>query len=402
MKALFVSRHNNDYDSMAPVADGWVAASAENSAIFYFSTPELRWRDDYRTAMLRENGRIGLVDVWDIAGTGAAGDWLDSQWAGADANHRFRRKVVQMATEALVMPRYRAGLLRLLDREKPDIIAFDWYSPPARRKRFGYFGYQEILSWAKAHAVPIVSLPHGLVLYDRPQEKPSKAEAYYHTSFIQSEERRQISERNGDDLSKIFVSGSPRYDPSWVERVARRLAVKDEPESDRVNIVFFGKKQVYDFDFAAQNAWLAHLAAHPRVQLTIQPHPRGQKDKAFAALAGLSNVVIDAKTPASALIDRAQIVSTLTSSVMVEAVVRGREILYPKFVNTVLTRFEEKGACISLERMEDTHLAIDAFIAGERVPRENYEAFLKETVFGGRGPDTIARICTRMAEIAGE
>lgn len=410
MKALFVSRHNNDYDSLAPVADGWVDMAPGNQAIFYFPTPEIRWRNDFRTAMLRQRGRIAFTDLWDVSGSGASGRWLAAMWAGVDANRRIRRKALQFLTEPVVAPRFAAGLRALLDCESPDIIAFDWYSPPARRARFSYFGYQEILAWARARNVPVVSLPHGLVLYDRPQERAARMGAY-HTLFVESGERKATLQRLGGELPEIFVAGSPRYDPRWVDKVARQLnaagpagpagSAGGEGDPDTLNVVYFGKKQVYEFDFASQNAWLAHLAAHPRVRLTIQPHPRGQKDRAFAALAGLPNVTIDARTPASALITRARMVSTLTSSVMVEAVVRGREILYPKFFNTVVTRFEEKGACVTLESMEDTYPAIDRYLAGERVPRQNYEAFLKETAFGGDGPNTIERICARLTQIAG-
>ena len=201
---------------------------------------------------------------------------------------------------------------------------------------------------------------------------------------------------------RISVCGSPRYDPAWVERVVAELGGgdSDPPDDGRVPIVFFATKKVYDFDFERLMGWLGHVAAHPRVDLVIQPHPRGQREATFASLARLPNVTVDAKTPASLLIDRADMVSTLVSSVMVEAVVRGREILYPRFANTVTTRFDEAGACVALERMEDTHAAIDAFLAGERVARENCDAFLRETAWGGGDPDTIARVCAGMTQIA--
>ncbi|MEZ5791972.1 MAG: hypothetical protein R3D34_14725 [Nitratireductor sp.] len=124
------------------------------------------------------------------------------------------------------------------------------------------------------------------------------------------------------------------------------------------------------------------------------------EDERLCRTAGRPNVTIDRKTPATVLIGRRGHGITLTSSVMVEAVLRGREILYPKFCNTVVTRFEEKGACITLEKLEESHPAMDNYLAGKRVPRENYEAFLEETAWGGKGPDTIKRICDRLAAMA--
>ncbi|MFZ1813838.1 MAG: hypothetical protein WBO55_02825 [Rhizobiaceae bacterium] len=404
MKALFVSRHNNDYDSIAPVADGWTGLSPAHQARFYFPTPEIRWRDDHRTRILRENKRIEFLDLWDMGASPAMRKWLISQWSKVTADTRAKRKFLQIVTENLLAGKFAPRLNAMLDDYKPDIIAFDWHGIAPRRLRFGHFGYQEIVLWAHANKVPIVSLPHGLVLYNQPQAREANM-GVYHTLFVESEERRQTLLRLGGALPRIYVGGSPRYAPVWVERVARDLAstIPANPAiPGRVNIVYFGKKQVYDYDFARQNEWLAHLAAHPAVDLVIQPHPRGQRSAAFDSLARLPNVRIDARTPATALIGDAGMVSTLTSSVMVEAVVRGREILYPRFFNTVVTRFEERNACVSLDAMEATYPAIDRFLAGERVPRVNYDKFLKETVFGGGDEDTIGRICRHIEEIARE
>lgn len=402
MKALFVIRHNNDYDSIAPVADGWAAISPENTAHLYFASPEIKWKNDFRTEVLRANRRIVICDFWDISASGNLGGWLDRKWTKVDADRRAQRKFLQLVTESVAWHGFPEKMTNWIDALNPDVIAFDWYPVPAKRSRFGYFGYQEIADWAHSRKRPLVSLPHGLVLYDQPQAKAAKLGAY-DAMFVESEQRRRKLTELGGELPEIIVSGSPRYDPSWVERIATRLDADNPappPHADgRVTIVYFGKKQVYDFDFARQNDWLGHLADHDRVDLIIQPHPRGQKSSAFASLATRPNVTIDMKTPATALIGRADMVSTLTSSVMVEAVIRGREILYPKFFNTVTTRFEEKRACVALESKEDSHPAIDAWLAGDRVQKANYDDFLQTTVFGGQDSNTIQRICMEMRKL---
>ncbi|MCG6859395.1 MAG: hypothetical protein LJE67_15150 [Salaquimonas sp.] len=401
-KALFVTRHNNDFDSMAPVADGWAKLSDEHHGHLFVASPELAWKGDHRTAMLSRRPGVEISDLWDMAGIG--GGWLERNWLRTGAGNKIRRKLLQIATERAIARGFDARMTAWLDDWRPDVIAFDWYNPPTQRKRFGYFGYQAIMAWARTNHVPIVSLPHGLLLFDPPGGVPFLPGPVFAATFVESQRRKQTLVAAGAQGQDILVAGAPRYDPAWVERVVAELGGNTGESGisdDRVAIVFFATKRVYDFDFDGLMTWLGRLAAHEKVDLVIQPHPRGQREATFAALARLPNVTVDAKTPASLLIDRAQIVSTLVSSVMVEAVVRGREILYPGFVNTVATRFEEKGACIALARMEDTHAAIDAFIAGKRVPRENYETFLSEAVYGGGSPDTIARICTKMTEIAG-
>lgn len=410
MKALFVVRHNNDFDWIAPVACGWARQSPAHESLVLAASPELALAGDWRAAILAREPRVTLHEVWDVgrhgAFSGALSGRLRSAWSSLRAGMKLRRKALQVATEFAIAGSYDDRLAALLERWRPDIVAFDWYRPPARRRRFGHFGYQAIMRWAAARAVPVVSLPHGLQLFV-PQNKAAEAfDTRYALTFVESAEHADRLAAAGLARDSIAVCGSPRYDPSWVARIAAAFddgapLSHDRPARDgRVTVAFFATKRVYDFDFSLLLSWLRELAAHPRVDLVVQPHPRGQRAAVFASLAALPNVTIDATTPAPVLIGRADIVSTLVSSVMVEAVVRGREILYPRFVNTVVTRFEEKDACLGIERMEDTRAAIDAYLAGRRVPRENYDAFLAETVFGGGSPDAIDRICRRMAAVA--
>lgn len=399
MKAFFVLRHHNDFDSMTPVIDGWVRLGETYRAQVYVSAPALKWRGDYRTAMLEETGRVAFTDLWAVAGRDDGG-YLARRWQRNTADRRIDRKLLQLVTEMLVAPGFAARMTKLLDDFSPDIVAFDWHHIPKTRRFLDFFGYQEAVAWVRSRKRPLVSLPHGLLLFAL-EGKVMKMAADYDAVFVESERRKSLFGKTGAE--KIIVAGSPRYDPQWVSRVANLLD-KDRETSPRVdgkiNIVFFGTKAAKYFNFSALIAWLAHLASHPEVHLVIQPHPRGQKVSAFAAVADLPNVRIDPRSPASRLIGDADIVSTLVSSVMVEAVVREREILYPKFLNSAPTQFDEVGACVALAGMEATFPAIDAYRDGIRVPRERYDEFLQSFVFGGGDQHTIARICSAMQNMA--
>lgn len=401
MRAVFFVRHNNDFDSLAAVADAWVAASPDNEALVYVASSALKWRNDFRTRMLLRHERISFTSLWQVAGWRKPG-LVERLWQGDKPDRRTRRRLLELATEALVAPGFDRRIVDMLEAFSPDIVAFDWWEVPARRKPFDHFGYQATVAWATSKGIPLVSLPHGLFLFTS-RETATLGGTPYACIFVENEGRRQRYIAGGHAPDSIFVSGSPRYDPSWVARVVEELRRgEDRPATDDgfVKVVFFDRHGAFYFDFDQHLDWLIHLADHPRVKLTVQPHPRGQKLKSLSRLANHPSIAIDADTPASLLIDRCDICSTLTVSVMVEAVITGKEILYPKFLNAVATRFEEKGACIALQSSEETHPAIDRYLSGERVPRANYDAFLHETVFGGGSDNTRERICKRMTEIA--
>ncbi|MEM7462682.1 MAG: hypothetical protein AAF362_08360 [Pseudomonadota bacterium] len=399
MKALFVLRHNNDFDSMTSVVDGWVRLSDHHRAIVYVTSSDLKWRGDYRTAMLEETGRVTFFDFWTVAGLGNGG-YLAEHWQTNKPDERVSRRILHVATELRVAPGFSSKMTKFIDELSPDIIAFDSIRIRPRRKLFDFFGYQEILAWSKKNARPLVSLPHGLLLFSF-EEKNKKDWTNYDAIFVESDRKKEIFSDGVAD--KVIVSGSPRYDPSWVKRIADRLAA-DTPEPsakrDKVNMVFFATKEAKYFRFPDLLAWLAHLASHPDVELVVQPHPRGQRESAFSSIANLPNVRIDPYTPASSLIGEADIVSTLVSSVVVEAIVRKQEILYPKFLSAAETQFDEVGACIALSSMEQTHPAIDKYQAGNRVARKNYDEFLRRFVYGNGDPQVIKRICDKMDMLA--
>jgi hypothetical protein len=399
MKALFAIRHNNDFDSMAPVVDGWVSRSPGHAALVYFASAAVKWRGDFRTRMLEKTGRVRFADPWLVAG-GNGGGALPRLWHRNRADDRLQRKLLQFATELRVLPGFTAKMNRLLDEYRPDIVAFDWYDVPARRKMLQFFGYGEMLDWARKHRRPLVSLPHGLLLYSQPGMAKPVFTTDYDAIYVESESKRELLQGGA---SNVVVTGSPRYEPKWVSRVAEALETNSAWPSEapgKTRIVFFATTAKGYYDFSKLLDWISHLAGHPEVELVVQPHPRGQKDYEFASIAGLENVRIDSATPASGLIARADIASTLVSSVVVEAAVRGKEILFPKFLTTVTTQFDDAHACISLGNLEGTYPAIDAFRAGKRVPRRYYQAFLKRSVYGGGSPDTIGRVCRHMQKLA--
>ena len=403
MKAVFFTRHNNDFDTLVSVADAWTEASPDNEALIFVATPALKWKSDFRTRMLARNPRIKFTDIWEIAGR-SIGKWVDRQWQTNKPDKRSQRRMLEWATEAIVRPGFNRKLIAFLENYAPDIVAFDWYKVPKRRKPFDHFGYQATIEWAKANSIPLISLPHGMMIYEGRSQDLFTWETPYDRIFMENDRRKGKFLTGGHPESQMAVCGAPRYEPEWVERLLVELRGETAPVNDDGNahIVFFDKRHAFYFDFKEHLDWLKHLADHPKVRLTIQPHPRGQKLASLRPLMGHPRITIDAETPASLLIDRNDIVSTITSSVMVEAVIRGKEILYPKFLSTIVTRYEEAGACVVLESSDDTHAAIDRWLAGERVARDKYDAFLKEVAFGGGSPMTRSRVTAEMTKIAQE
>ncbi len=400
-KFLFVGRHNNDIDSMAPVA-AKLAAESDNEVDYFISNPEIRSAEDYRLKYLRNHRNVAIHDVWELLPARALANISKQLWLKLDSRSGPLHKVPEIvSTELMRRYAWEQSLVQWLDRIRPDLVAFDWCDPYAPRpKHRAPYGLAGIADWAKEHRKPIVALPHGLLLFDLETKTSRDYLDAFTAVFVESSRHRKLLTAERSDPDRVIVSGSPRYDPEWIDVVSRLQPAPVIKASSALRLVFFATKTVYDYDFAKLLAWLEQLATYPSIQLTVQPHPRNQKPRAFAKIRHLRNVSIDTSTPAPVLIRSADVVSTLVSSVVVEAAYLGKPILYPKFLHNAVTRFEEKGACLKLNSSHETAGALEKLAAGWRPAQDAVERFLDEDVYGNQDRNVIARLSATLRKLA--
>ncbi len=296
----------------------------------------------------------------------------------------LRKIFPRIARTIISRSAWRNQLLITIREIDPALIAFDWVDLSWDRPDQGPWGIKSIADWAKSNRRPVVGLMHGLSLASFPNGANSLSHDFSRL-YIESEFRyKQMAEADFPQ-EKICVAGAPRFDKSWVDLLGKAIATQSLARHDHQikTIVFFATKLVYDYDFERVIDWLDRVATVPGIRLIVQPHPRGQGKSSFRRLRRHPGCIIDMTTPAPILIREADIVSTLVSSVVCEAIVLGLPLLYPRFLNSLSTRFDEEGACIVVERMEDTEAAIRRCLE-EKIPWEAYKRFLDRHVLGGQ------------------
>lgn len=393
MKILFVGRHNNDIDNMVPVA-ARLAESGDMEPSYFIATPEIDPATDPRLAWLKKTFPvIPIHEVLNILPVGIRTKACRAVWRKKSF---LPRKLPHAGTPWLLRAvDWKDCINRFMDRLQPDVVAFDWVNVHHvdDRNRPPY-GLREIAEWALRNKRPIVALPHGLLLFALGgDDKP-----YYNTFskvFVESARRKEMLLASGVEAARIEAAGSPRYDPWWLKKLYAEINPASRPV-DGLVITFFATKMVYSYDFGNLIRWLKRLASGKGVSLIVQPHPRGQKARQFRELGCCPNVTIDATTPATVLIGRSHAVSTLVSSVVVDAMCRDIPVLYPKFLHQVTTWFEEWDACLTLKSMEETEAAVERLREGWTPAPAALGGFLREEVYGGGTPDTVDRIISKI------
>lgn len=379
---LFVWRHNNDFDSTLPVIYAAARSGVFEAVNVYVSSEDLLWRTDFRIGILDGMPNVRIFDIWQLVGNpiGAAARWLCE--LSRMSRGPLRKILPKFAKSIISHSRWRKNLHSTLEEINPEMIAFDWVDITIDRRNEGPWGIRTIAEWAKQKRRPFVGLMHGLSLASFPHATSAMSSDFYRL-YIESEFRFTQMIASGFPAEKLCIAGSPRFDKFWIDLLGKRIEEYrlSKANSDVKTIVFFATKLVYDYDFERVVDWLNRIAAIPGIRLIVQPHPRGQGKSGFRRLRRHSGCIIDMKTPAAILIREADIVSTLVSSVICEAVALNIPLLYPRFLNSIPTRFDEEGACIVVEGMEDTEAAIKRCLEGG-ISKDAYERFLNRHVWG--------------------
>lgn len=397
---LFVWRHNNDFDSTLPMVYTAATSTAFETIYIYISSEDLLWRTDFRIGILDGMPNVRIFDIWHLVGNpvGAVARRLCELFRMSRGP--LRKILPKIARKIISRSSWRKNLQETLEEINPELIAFDWVDTTLDRPHEGPWGIKTIAEWAKLKRRPFVGLMHGLSLASFPNATNAMP-LDFRRLYVESEYRFRQMTAAGFPAEKLCIAGSPRFDKFWVDLLGKRIASKDLAKTDHdvKTVVFFATKLVYDYDFERVVDWLNRIAAIPGIRLIIQPHPRGQGKSGFRHLRRHAGCIIDMKTPAAILIREADIVSTLVSSVICEAVVLGIPLLYPRFLNSISTRFDEEGACIVVEGIEDTEAAIKRCLEKE-IPQEAYERFLNHHVWGEQ-QSPIATTLEDMRSIVG-
>ncbi len=403
---LFFVRHFNDIDHLTPIA--WKLLQSNAPVAVYGMNARYDFWDDYRIRFLRREG--ALVDE-------LAREFENLHGRGCGRMHALMRRCfsIEKAIRQRDAARGRktdgwsaflAGALgtlcykivrrlyyrekyarQILVRREAQALCFDHIMP-------AHYVVGTFLNAARALAIPTVSLPHGVLLYTNPDTKEKSGRQRRQQKFsrydqiVAPNELRKIAlVESGVPAAKIAVLGSARYCPEWMAQNWKILPKLIQPRTvgaDNLKVVFFPSKPQCNVDLVRLLATLEMLAAIGGIQVLVKPHTRASSHPDLP----VSPQLEDASPVLTAeLCGWADVVLVVGSSVVTEALVRGKTALYLQYLHSNTTLFEELGACWTIRDEADLKRAITSLAQDKhKVPyrTEDVDRYLKAVVQGGR------------------
>jgi UDP-N-acetylglucosamine 2-epimerase len=288
---------------------------------------------------------------------------------------------------------YHTGWARsILEQTAARVVCFDYVMPRL-------YVVDAFLKAAKEMSLPTLSLPHGIQLYTNEVTKPKSTDTRRFTKFNRfdyiiapNQLRKEILIKSGVPGEKITVLGSARYCSEWLEqnnKIVPKVMDNNGSSSGRLKVVLMSSKPQCSMDVARMINTFGILADLDGIEACIKPHTRTGGSKDIFENIQLPNVshVLTAE-----LCEWADAMLVVGSSVITEALMRGKPALYLKYLHANTTLAEEMGACWIIHNEADLKDALLSLHTDKtQVPYEekNIARFISEIVHGGAADSDV-------------
>lgn len=382
MKSLFFLRHYNDIDHIVPVIYKWL--SRDKGPVDVVVTTDPGYLDDYRIQFLSRFDDLRMYFIDDFLSneqqrrlsTAAQVARLPC-YHPARIVHQIRERISDSIPQPLCDTMF---VERMLDQVFGDtnqgIIAFDWVllNNP-RQVDF----VQQVSRIASRRGVVVVALPHGdspyyswmvkVDQFDYAMLDAYKSGAEFDYVVVPNElcARRYRPHVPSD---RIKVLGSPRYNDEWLNILETLLPVYHNNDAEgELRVVFFLRNFLYAVFWDEVIRTIKLITQFRDVHLVVKHHTRDvQMERLIQSYPELASgntpnlEFVYEEVHSGSLLAWADVVMDLGTSVVFEAVKRGKPVLAMEYLHAGTSTVAHYMETCAMRCRDDLYDAMKAFI----------------------------------------
>ena len=264
-------------------------------------------------------------------------------------------------------------------------VIFTWGRPRSKGLQRRVFLAADLLS------LPTLCIPHGQNIYINYDVNKDIKEYYRENGqwpnfedrneftkyVVQTNRHRRQHIDWGMHPGNVFAWGSLRFDPEWISYNFRLYQKSGRLYQDNLGyptrIVFFLPHWRYNVDSGAVLQLLTFLLDQLEDSFVIiKGHTRGDciSDEDIKTLSMNGNVAINSPVESTPLIEWANVVINFGSSIALEAIVKQKTVIFPYYLHSNQTIFDNCTAVMACESDEAVLNAINQ----PRSPHEDIES----------------------------
>ena len=252
----------------------------------------------------------------------------------------------------------------------------------------------------KNHNKKVVLLPHTCHIFDFAEEKEIFSKInfsnFYPDLIVCNEKRRNNMISFGYNPTKVKNFGSARFSNEWINIHSKIVnSVKTNSSKKKLNIVVIDGT----YNHHKRQSTLLNKLSHniPNIEIVFRTHVRkNNKIEDIRSLLKLNNkILIDFNTPTTNLIKNADIVIGTMSSILIEAFIFEKFLIFPTFLlneNNVKVYYKSRGFSFDCENEEEVLNKIILFDEyKKRINSKSRSDFIEEFVYGAKDQKLILK-----------
>jgi len=410
---LFCVRHFNDIDHITPVA--WKMKQDNHPVAVYCINPKYDIEKDYRLKYLKDQGVIveSIYDTFDQEQNALQRTMRSLfMWFFAKVNriNSHNQKKLSLLTRAGQFTFNIIGFILyhltklvfynkkwaydFIKQNGAQVLCFDHVMPSQHVVAV-------LLKAAKKMSIPTLALPHGIYLYTNEFTKPASSarQKFYKFNLfdyviVQNQLRKDVLARSGIAGEKICVLGSARFCKEWItqnKKILPRMIKLNGTGAGNLKVVFMPSKPRCRVDVERMHNTINILAGLREIEAVVKPHTRTGREAWLFDNMPLANV---SRVHTPELFEWADVVLIIGSSVITEALMQDKPVLYLKYLHANTMFFEECGACWTIHNESELEQALQSLqVKKMEVPysAESVDRYLSEVVYGGENTRDVLR-----------
>ena len=249
---------------------------------------------------------------------------------------------------------------------------------------------------AKQLNIPTLAIPPGAMMYADKLGTIKSFEQYefpdYDYYVMQHELRRSLTVAIGGPEEKMVNLGIPRFSKEWLEvltKITPRTLSREPNTNGKVRVLYIDRPIHDGMDKEQLITTLRGISGLDFVDLIIKPHTRNNRLH-FQELSGLGRVISD--TDSLELIRWADAIVGTTSSILLEALLQDKTLLFPGYLCHHHMLIDEMDACHKLDSLEaliTTLRQIHDHTFTPAYSRQNVEALVTRLVCDGEAQGDV-------------
>ncbi len=267
----------------------------------------------------------------------------------------------------------------LFVKTRPSVLVFDWV-----KKQQHVTG--ALIKAAQKMHIPTTSVPHGLNLIanelqrDKETQQGTQVDRGSHYNMfdhfvVQFQDYKELCVKTGLSSKKTVVLGSTRYCDEW-RLIYNEIVPKEHKNvfnnKEKLKVVFMEYPYNYRINKEAALDSIVKIGKLDFIDLVIKPHTRSNKLYA-KILDSAGTVAFD--IPSISLCNWADVIIGTSSSILLEPLLNGKVLLYPKYFHENTMYFETMNACWVVHDHKDLESALNKL-----KDDHSYKPYLEEDV----------------------